>query len=393
MNHLGFLWALVMLCFARLGASLGGYATPYQYWIHPQSTQKDPGFESYVTDALYMVRSAYSRVNDIYDGDFMGIFWLIFKIAPWTTTQFNIPDFIQEAWGGPHPRTAQQIVNDTMFSMTWEWVHNVDNGNQAHLQFWCDNGARYVKAPDKTGYSYDPANGVYIEDAGEHTQDCIDPDQVTFALTSPNIRAFDPSSDGTIPLWVTTIDICDDLWGHLNRNPVMPNGVPVPRSLDQWHQLNEYDISNLGDLSIVMKLTTQQALFDPEAYAYLGLWAAMADQTPHWGNKPGQRRKPRREAGYTIDRSWAQLPDDVKWQDMVPDPQYGQTPNWGFLGAIVTYQYITGTKNPRPPRAASRASDSTANFVNATHMHDNVGPAKYLNDTTLGLGSLLQISN
>ena len=73
----------------------------------------------------------------------------------------------------------------------------------------------------------------------------------------------------------------------------------------------------------------------------LALWAALADIPVH-----------EERGGYTIDREWAQLPDNMKYVDFeYRHPNYPLYENRGYRGNATAYRDLTGIRNIRlkPP--------------------------------------------
>ncbi|KAK4185705.1 hypothetical protein QBC35DRAFT_454010 [Podospora australis] len=336
---------------------------------------------SYMADVFYLAKTAAARLKDPSDTDFAAVFWLIFKTKVDDSKRYPLPDYIEEAWGSSSPRTASTIVREALESLANDW-QLVPQYTRAHVRIVCDNGARYIQGTgNDEGWMYDPYNREWSQHFSETLDHvCKDPGGRYGASTTTYRTDPDPN-DPTKPLWFSVIDLCDVMWNKLKMMPTLA-GQPLPNTLDGLFARCNYDLSGMDFPSVYrffpavtilhewlhaipyeyedtptgqiksgfehsLKVPLPNVLFDPEPYAVLCLWAALADLEPCVDKNPGST------GGYTINRSWRELADEDKWKDTIPPNAEGETKNPGWSGILVPYKDITGTKMSRPTDASA----------------------------------------
>ncbi|KAK0665211.1 hypothetical protein QBC41DRAFT_306344 [Cercophora samala] len=370
------LWVLLVSTYA--------YAAPqpppggYRYWVSETCIRHDPNFMAYPREVRYQARSAASRLNDQSDTDFHNVFHAIFKTSVYTQDVYPYPPEYNHVWG-PAENIPWQIVRDTMFDLGNSW-RSTDTRIDAHLRIYCDDGDRYELSAngqmwDTIEHFYRPAGVGRVHTCKEQAlHPCYGTTYTNWAI---------PEGESNVP-WYSVIDICQNMWNAIAAIDAGRGGpVPNPRTIDRaqmaYGARERDDMHNLPVLSLgleqmpvqtlfhewmhampflgrdypdaqgmsgswdhVITLSTAQALHAPEAYTYLGLWAALADMSPS-----GYLDDNGRGGGYTIDRFWGMRPDATKWDQNFPDENMGETDNPAFGGWITAYRDLTGNRNTR----------------------------------------------
>ncbi|VBB76704.1 Putative protein of unknown function [Podospora comata] len=327
-------------------------------------------FMAYPREVLYQACSAAARLNDQLDFDFHNVFHVIFKASVCTqNTSRYCPEY-DHAWG-PTAGVPWQIVSDTMFGLGNNW-RSTDNRIDAHLRIYCDDGARYEHSAngqlwDTVEHFNRPAGDGGVHACQEQTfHRCYVTHLHQLGDTGGRVRRAillrhghpskpveRPRPAGPVPT-PRTIDRAQMAYGgererereggrekdDMHNLPVFSLGLeqmPVQTLFHEWMHAMPFlgqdypDARGMsGSWDHVITLFTEQALHAPEAYTYLGLWAALADLSPS-----GYLDANGRGGGYTIDRFWGIRPEETKWDQNFLEDNTGETDNPAFRGWIM----------------------------------------------------------
>ncbi|KAK4203725.1 hypothetical protein QBC40DRAFT_17218 [Triangularia verruculosa] len=363
----------------------------FLYWISPSCTARDPDFWVYPQEVFYQARSAAARLADPADTDFKRVFHAIFKTTWDDATLYNYPEYYRRIWGD-RQGTAFEIVSATLTHLSTAWK-NTTNRDEASFRIFCDDQARLQPSnPYDPDLMWDPVDQTYI--TVEQGKPFCQSKDYLYGLTTPLwTRPADPS----LAFPFATVDICaTNMWKQLDifDNTLNIGKKPAyqPRRLDKvqltkqaWQNvdLRDLDLDGLsmyvfpvytllhewlhappywfedwyprddpGNLPVnfptaaweyVVKLTTEWAVINPEAYTYLGIMAALADSWPMLLGPEALK------GGFTFDRYWDTLPEDEKWEMEIPAPTIpgGVYYNRVVLGHFFAYPDITGQRNLR----------------------------------------------
>ncbi|KAL2071513.1 hypothetical protein VTL71DRAFT_12748 [Oculimacula yallundae] len=289
----------------------------FTYWVDNSCIGNDgpvgseENWEKFMQEAFSMARRAADRLSSDSDTDFSAVFKRIFKIEKSDSTTFRnlFGEYTQEP---VLVQTGKDFVFDKMRSIGRDW-HSVTRGTEqqrldSNVRLYCDNDARWKPAKSTPGILIDKANGLFAREVGP-------PCQTRSRLQAKVYREPLVYNDGRTPQAKDrhTITFCDAAF-NVGDVPISLFEVPPNVDLGQHniklfsatlsktilHEFTHLWPYNLLDIpndvnplapygwdNIVKIESTEHRINNADSYAYLGIWALLADRVPKVGDSGG----------------------------------------------------------------------------------------------------------